>query len=314
LRAILLVLLALGAPCFAQTYPTKPIHLIVAFAPGGPVDVVARLLATKLPDILGQPVVVENRPSSSGNLGTQVVAKAAADGYTLLATSSAFAVNVTLSPNAGYAPPDFAPIVEVASQPNVIVVNSTFPAKTLEELLAMAKTTNLAYASPGTGTTPHLTGEHIFRLIAKLDVTHVPHKGAGPAAAAVVGGEPPIGALAVTAPIPFLRAGKLRALAISSATRNPQLPDVPTFTELGYPDIQEYTWVGLFAPAGTPPEIVQKLNTAVNAAIRLPDIRERFESLTLEAKGGTPQQFTEYVRQEVAKWSAIVKQIGVKVD
>jgi tripartite-type tricarboxylate transporter receptor subunit TctC len=193
-------------------------------------------------------------------------------------------------------------------------VNSTFPAKTLEELLAMAKTTNLAYASPGTGTTPHLTGEHIFRLIAKLDVTHVPHKGAGPAAAAVVGGEPPIGALAVTAPIPFLRAGKLRALAISSATRNPQLPDVPTFTELGYPDIQEYTWVGLFAPAGTPPEIVQKLNTAVNAAIRLPDIRERFESLTLEAKGGTPQQFTEYVRQEVAKWSAIVKQIGVKVD
>jgi tripartite-type tricarboxylate transporter receptor subunit TctC len=145
-------------------------------------------------------------------------------------------------------------------------------------------------------------------------VTHVPHKGAGPAAAAVVSGEPPIGALAVTAPLPFVRAGKLRALAISSAMRNPQLPDVPTFTELGYPDIQEYTWVGLFAPAGTPAEIVQKLNAAVNAAIRLPDIRERLESLTLEAKGGTPQQFTEYVRQEVAKWSAIVKQIGVKVD
>jgi tripartite-type tricarboxylate transporter receptor subunit TctC len=314
MRAILLVLLALGAPCFAQTYPTKPIHLIVAFAPGGPVDVVARLLATKLPDILGQPVVVENRPSSSGNLGTQVVAKAPADGYTLLATSSAFAVNVTLSPNAGYAPSDFAPIVEVASQPNVIVVNSAFPAKTLGELLEMAKTAKLAYASPGTGTTPHLTGEHMFRLLAKLDVTHVPHKGAGPAAAAVVSGEPPIGALAVTAPLPFVRAGKLRALAISSAARNPQLPDVPTFTELGYPDIQEYTWVGLFAPAGTPPEIVQKLNAAVNAAIRLPDIRERLESLTLEAKGGTPQQFAEYVRQEVGKWSAIVKQIGVKVD
>src|ERR1700693_2321864 len=265
----------------AQTYPTKPVHIIVAFAPGGPVDVVARLVAAKLPDIIGQPVVVENRPSTSGNLGTQVVARSTPDGYTLLATSSAFAVNVTLSPNAGYVPGDFAPIIQAATQPNVIVVKSDFPAKTLPELLEMAKTAKRAYASPGTGTTPHLTGEHIFKAIAKLDITHIPHKGAGPAASAVVAGEPPIGSLAVTAPIPFIRSGRLRALAISGAVRHPQLPDVPTFTELGYPEIQEYTWVGFFAPAGTPADIVQTLNNAINAVLKMPDIRERLESLTL---------------------------------
>ncbi|HEX7557877.1 MAG TPA: tripartite tricarboxylate transporter substrate-binding protein, partial [Usitatibacter sp.] len=236
------------------------------------------------------------------------------DGYTILATSSAFAVNVTLSPNAGYEPGDFAPIVQAATQPNVIVVNSTFPAKTLAELLEMAKTMKLAYASPGTGTTPHLTGEHIFKLVAKLDVTHIPHKGAGPAAAAVVAGEPPIGSLAVTAPMPFLKSGRLRALAISSATRSAQLPDVPTFVELGYPEIQEYTWVGFFAPKGTPPEIVQKLNDAINRALQMPDVREKLEALTLEPVGGTPQQFSDYVRSEVVKWGLVVKQTGARVD
>lgn len=301
-------------PCLAQGYPAKPIHFIVAFAPGGPVDTVARLAALKLPEMLGQPVVVENRPSSTGNLGTQVVAKAPADGYTILVTSSAFAVNVTLSPNAGYEPGDFAPIMQAATQPNVIVVNSNFPAKTLAELLEMAKTGKFAYASPGTGTTPHLTGEHIFKAIAKLDMVHIPHKGAGPAAAAVVAGEPPIGSLAVTAPIPFVRSGRLRALAISSAMRHAQLPDVPTFVELGYPQIQEYTWVGFFAPAGTPPDIVLKLNEALNRVLRMPDIRERLESLTMDPIGGTSQQFTEYVRAEVVKWGNVVRQTGAKVD
>src|SRR5476649_1296041 len=168
------------SPAHAQGYPTKPVHVIVSFAPGGPVDTVARIVGQRLTEILGQPVIVENRASSTGNLGTQVVAKSAPDGYTILATSSAFAVNVTLSTNAGYEPNDFAPIIQAATQPNVIVVNSTFPAKTLAQLLEMGKTMKLAYASPGTGTTPHLTGEHIFKLIAKLDITHIPHKGAGP--------------------------------------------------------------------------------------------------------------------------------------
>ena len=307
--------LASFSQAVAQSYPSKPIHIIVAFAPGGPVDVVARLAADKLPEILGQPVVVENRPSSTGNLGTQVVAKAAPDGYTILATSSAFAVNVSLSPNAGYdAERDFAPIIQAATQPNVIVVNAEFPAKSLSELLEIAKTRKLAYASPGAGTTPHLTGEHLFKAIAKLDVVHVPYKGAGPAAAAVVAGEPPIGSLAVTAPLPFVRAGRLRALAISSATRHRLLPDVPTFKELGYPEIEEYTWVAFFAPAGTPPEIVQKLNDAMNRVLHMSDIRERLEALTFEPIGGSPQQFAAYVRSEVAKWAIVVRETGAKLE
>ncbi len=303
------------SPCVAQGYPARPVHIIVAFAPGGPVDVVARVTADKLPEILGEPVVVENRPSSTGNLGAQVVAQAPPDGYTILATSSAFAVNVSLSPNAGYdAERDFAPIIQAATQPNVIVVNAEFPAHTLAELLDRAKTMKLAYASPGAGTTPHLTGEHLFKAIAKLDVTHVPYKGAGPATVAVVAGEPPIGSLAVTAPLPFIRSGRLRALAISSATRLRLLPDVPTFTELGYPEIQEYTWVGFFAPAGTPPEVVQKLNEAINRVLQMRDVRERLESLTFDPIGGSPQQFAEYVRAEVAKWAIVVKETGAKVD
>lgn len=299
----------------AQSYPSRPIHIIVAFAPGGPVDVVARVAAEKLPEILGQPIVIENRPSSTGNLGTQVVAKAAPDGYTILATSSAFAVNVSLSPNAGYDPErDFAPIIQAATQPNVIVVNAGFPAKTLAELLEMAKTQKLAYASPGAGTTPHLTGEHLFKAIAKLDVTHVPYKGAGPATVAVVAGEPSIGSLAVTAPLPFIHSGRLRAVAISSATRHRLLPEVPTFTELGYPEIQEYTWVAFFAPAGTPPEVVQKLNDAFNRVLQMRDVREHLESLTFEPIGGSPQQFAGYVRSEVAKWAIVVKQTGAKLE
>ncbi len=309
-----LILCAAAQAAMPQAYPSKPIHIVVAFAPGGPVDVVARIAQQKLQDILGQPIVVENRPSTTGNLGTQAVAKAQPDGYTLLANSSAFAVNVSLSANAGYEVADFVPIVQFATQPNLIVVNNDFPAKTLAELLEMAKTKKLAYASPGTGTTPHLTAENLFRVIAKADVVHVPHKGAGPAATAVVAGEPPIGSLAVTAPIGFIRSGRLRALAISSAARSPQLPDVPTFTELGYPQIQDYTWVGFFAPAGTPPEVVQKLNEAMNRVLRMPDVRERLDQLLFEPIGGTPQQFSEYVRAEVAKWGAVVKRTGAKVD
>ena len=309
-------LFALASVCsHAQSYPSRPIHMIVAFAPGGPVDVVARLTADKLGEILGQPVVVENRPSSTGNLGTQLVAKSPPDGYTILATSSAFAVNVSLSPNAGYdAERDFVPIIQAATQPNVLVVNSAFPAKTLSELLELAKTRKLAYASPGAGTTPHLTGEHLFRAIAKVDVVHIPYKGAGPAATAVVAGEPPIGSLAVTAPLQFIRSGQLRALAISSATRHPLLPDVPTFKELGYPDIEEYTWVAFFAPAGTPSEIVQKLNDAINRVLQMRDVRERLESLTFESIGGSQQQFADYVRSEVAKWAIVVKQTGAKLE
>jgi tripartite-type tricarboxylate transporter receptor subunit TctC len=314
MRWLLSFALMAATAAFAQGYPNRPVHVIVAFAPGGPVDVVSRLVGKKMEDFLGQPVVVENRASSTGNLATQLIARAAPDGYTILANSSAFAVNVTLSSNAGYTVDDFVPIAQAATQPNVIVVKSDFPAKTLAELLEMAKTQKLAYASPGTGTTPHLTGEHVFRLIAKADVTHIPHKGAGPAALAVASGEPPIGSLAVTAPLGFIKSGRMRALAISSTQRNPQLPDVPTFAELGYPEVEDYTWVGFFAPAGTPPDVVAKLNEAINNALRDKEVREKLEALTFEPVGGTPQEFAAYVRKEVAHWAGVIKQTGAKVD
>jgi len=314
-KILAVLLLSLAGAAFAQPYPTKPVRVIVAFAPGGPIDVVARLLAPRMSEILGEAVVVENRPSTTGALGTVAVKTSAADGYTILANSSAFAVTPSLTTSAGYDPvKDFAPIAQVATQPNVIVVNTNFPAKTLKELIAIAKKQKLAYASPGAGTTPHLTAEHLFKVIEKLDIVHIPHKGAGPAAAAIVGGEPPIGSLAVTSPLPHIRSGRMRGLAISSAKRHPQLPDVPTFIELGYPQIQDYTWVGLFAPAGTPPEIVQKLNDAVNRALQDPNIRARLDSLTFEAIGGSPQQFADYLKVEVAKWAKVVKETGAKVD
>ena len=314
-RFFLFLLLAfLFLQAHAQGFPSKTIRIVVPWAPGGPTDVVARLLSAKLPELLGQQIVVENRPSSTGNLGTAQVAKMPADGYTLLITSSAIAVNVTLSANAGYEPGDFAPVIQVATQPNLLVVNASFPAKTLQELLAMAKTGKLAYASPGTGTTPHLTAEYLFKTISGLDIVHVPHKGAGLAVTAVVAGEPPIGCLAVTAPIPHVRSGRLRALAISSAKRHPLLPDVPTFVELGYPQIQDYTWVGVFAPASTPAEAVQKLNDAINRTIQMPDVRERLQSLTFEPIGGSPQQFADYVRAEVKKWGKVVKDTGARAD
>ncbi len=299
----------------AQAFPNKPVRIIVAFAPGGPVDVVARLVAIKMQDTLGQTVIVENRPSTTGNIGSAFVAKAPADGYTLLANSSSIAVNVTLTPNAGYdAEKELAPLIQVATQPNLIVVHPGVNAKNIAELIALAKTGKLSYASPGNGTTPHLTAENLFRTLAKVNVTHVPYKGAGPAAAAVVAGEPEIGSLAVTAPIPFVRGGRLKALAISSAKRHPALPDVPTLVESGYPTIQDYTWVGLFAPTGTPADAMQKLNESVNRALQQADVRERLESLLFEPIGGTSQQFADYVKLEIVKWGKVVKDTGAKVD
>jgi len=306
--------LCLAGAATAQPYPAKPVRIVVAHAPGGPVDVIARLVSPKLTEVLGQQVIVENRVGAGGNIGTAQVAKSPADGYTILANSSAFAVNPSLTANAGYEPAEFAPVVQVATQPNLIVVHPGVKATNLQELLSLARTSKLSYASPGSGTTPHLTAEMLFAVIGKVDVQGIHYKGAGPAAAAVVAGEPPVGSLAVTAPIPHVRAGKLRAIAISSSQRHPALPDVPTFVEQGHANVQDYTWVGLFAPAATPAAIVQRLNDGVNQAIRVPEIRERLASLAFEPIGGTPQQFADYVKVEVVKWGKVVKETGAKVD
>src|SRR3954465_7787575 len=219
----------------AQSYPTKPIHMLVAFPPGGPVDIIARLLGPKIGESLGQPVVVENKVGASGNVATAEVAKSAPDGYTLLAHSSAYSVNPTLFSNPGYDPvKDLQAIAVVAQQANIILVNSSFPAKTLDELKSAMAKDKLAFPSPGAGTTPHLTAENLFHVRWKADVTHVPFKGAGPAVTGLLSGQPPIGCMAGSGPMSNIKAGKLRALAVSSARRLPQLPDVPTLNELGY--------------------------------------------------------------------------------
>jgi tripartite-type tricarboxylate transporter receptor subunit TctC len=287
----------------------------VAFPPGGPVDIIARLMGPKLGELLGQSIVVENVVGAGGNVATARVAKAAPDGYTVLAHSSAYAVNPALYANAGYdGEKDFVAIAIVASQPNLIVVHADFPAKTLAELLARARTEKLAFASAGNGTTPHLTGENLFKVRAKVDITHIPFKGGGPAATAVLGGQPPIGSIAGAAPLPHVKAGRLRALAVSSARRIAALPDVPTLAELGYPGMEDYTWVGFFLPAGTPPELAQKLNDAVVRVAHDPQIKERLEALAFDVTAAPLAETAAYVKSELAKWSKVVRDVGAKVD
>lgn len=320
MKAIVRVLAAcaafsLAGACNAQAWPNKPIRFVVPFAPGGPADIIARLVGQRLTETLGQPVIVDSRAGAGGNIGTAAVAKAPPDGYTALVTSSAFVVNVSLYANPGYdAGRDFIPISVVGSQPNVIVVHPSFPARNLGELLSIAKTGKLAFASPGSGTTPHLTGENLFRVIAKLDITPIHFRGAGPAVAAVVGGEPSVGCMAIAGPLPQVKAGRLRALAVSSAKRIAALPDVPTLTEAGFPGLEDYTWIGIFLPAGAPSAIVQRLNELVDRAIQSADFRERLEGHGFEPVGGSPQHTAEYVKAEIAKWGKVVKDTGARAD
>jgi len=316
MKTILWALLLASVSAFAQPYPSKPIRLVVAFPPGGPTDIIARLLGPKMSDSLGQPVVVENRVGAGGNVPTSQVAKAPADGYTLLVHSSAYAVNPSLFANAGYDPEkDFIAIAVMAAQPNLILVHPDFPAKTLAELLQMARRGDkLAYASPSSGTTPHLTAENLFKVHAKVDITHVPFKGGGPAAAAVLGGQPPIGAMATGGQMANIKAGKLRVLAVSSSRRLPSLPDVPTLSELGFTGMEDYTWIGMFAPAGTPAEIAQRLNTVVIDALKSPDIRERLDGLAFEVTAAPLKETADYVRAEIAKWGKVVRETGAKPD
>ena len=315
----MLVALALAglvpAQVQAQAYPSKPIRFVIPFAPAGPADMIGRLAGQKLSEILGQPVIIDNRGGAGGNVGAAVVAKSSPDGYTLLVTTSAFAVNVTLAPNGGYdAERELIPVGVVAKQANLIFVHPGLAAKTLAELLALARTTRLSYATPGSGTTPHLTAENLFNLSFRLDMTAIHYRGAGPAITAVVAGEPMVGAGALSTPLPFVKSGRLRALAISSATRVASLPDVPTFAEAGFPGVTDETWIGVFAPTGTPPAIVQRLSDAINQMLQTADMRERLAAIAFDPVGGTPRQFGDYVKAEIVKWGKVVREGNIKPD
>jgi tripartite-type tricarboxylate transporter receptor subunit TctC len=304
----------IAAPACAQDWPRqRPIHLVVAFGPGATTDLVARLIQPKISEALGQAVIVENKPGAGGNIGAQQVRRAAPDGYTLLLTSVAFAVNPSLYQNAGYDPfKDFSPVILGPSTPNIITVNPSVPAKNLRELLELARTEKFSYASSGVGTTTHLSMERI-KTAAKVDITHVPYQPAQ-AVGAAVAGHTQISSTSMPPAIPQVRAGKVRAIAVTSAQRSPALPEVPTVNEQGFSGFDDLTWTAVFAPAGVPQDLVNRINTEVSRALASPEVRERLAQLGLEWRANTSGELAAFLRDEVDKWAQAVKDSGAKAE
>jgi len=298
-------------PVFAQNFPDKTIKIIVPFATGGPTDIMARVIGQKLSSAWGQAVVIENKPGASGNVGTAMVAKANPDGYTLLVTSTSIAVNVSLFNNPGYdLDKSLAPVVNIAWSPNVIIANNNFDASNLKEALQKAKSGKLNYASPGLGTTPHLTAEYLFKVLAKVNVTPIPYSGAGPAVNAAMTGETEFASTSAPPALQLIKTGRVKGLAITSSKRLGTLPDTPTLAESGFPGFEDYTWVGFFAPGATPPAIINRINASVESILAEQEFRDRLTSLGFDPVGGSPSSFSTYVKSEVNKWVKVIKETG----
>ncbi|MBI3936971.1 MAG: tripartite tricarboxylate transporter substrate binding protein [Betaproteobacteria bacterium] len=307
-----------GAAGAAQVqYPTKPIRLIVPFPPGGTTDVVARVIAQKLTENWSQQVVVDNRPGAGGIIGTELAAKAPADGYTLLLGSiTTHAVNPSLYKKLPFDPlRDFAPVSLAVSTPQVLVVHPSVAAKSVKELIALAKAKpgQLNYASAGTGTSPHLTFE-LFKSMAGVNLVHVPYKGTGPAITDLIGGQVQTMITGVVALYPHIKAGKLRALGATSAKRVAALPDVPTIAESGVPGFDVASWFGVFAPAGTPKPVVTRLNAEIVKILAVPELRRKLAAQGADPATNTPEQFAAYVKSELARWGKVVQATGARVD
>jgi len=314
--AAALVLAAGSTAAAAQQWPTKPLRLIVGFTPGGGVDINARLVASKLAEYLGQPAVVENRPGAGTNIANELVAKAPPDGYTLLFTSGALAVNMALYRKLPFdALRDFAPVSIFSESPNLLVVSSRMPAKDVAELLAAARAKPgvMNYSSAGTGTTQHMAGE-LFKLRTGTDIVHVPFKGSAPSLTALIAGDVDMTFVNIPAIIQQVRAGRLRPLAYASAQRSDVLPDVPTMREVGVIGADVSVWYGLLAPAGTPREAVDALASAVGRAARAPDMRQRLLDQGADPVGNTPEAFAKLLGEEVARWKEVVAATGIHAD
>lgn len=316
--APLVGLLALAASAaFAQSYPTKPVTIIVPWPPGGPSDIAARPLAKGLQDELKQPFVIDNRGGAGGNIGTGIVTKAAPDGYTLLVTSSApIVINQSLYKDMTFtAATDLAPITNLLRVPLIVAVHPSVPAKNLQELIAWIKAQNgkVQFASSGNGTPQHLTGE-LFKTNAKLDITHVPYKGSAPAISDLIGGHVPIMFDSAIAILPQIKAGKVRAIAITSAKRSASLPDLATFDESGMKGFESYAWYGFFAPAKTPRDVVAKLNEAALKTMKTPEWQRILADTGSENVGETPEQFAAFIKAESVKWAKVVKDSGATLD
>ncbi|MDQ0349435.1 Bug family tripartite tricarboxylate transporter substrate binding protein [Ancylobacter vacuolatus] len=300
----------------AQDFPTRPVTLVIPFAAGGSTDLVGRLIAERMSAELGQSVVVENKGGAGGNLGAAQVAKATPDGYTILmGTVATHALNPTLYKKMPYDPvTSFAPVSLLVIVPNVLVVNPDFPAKTTEELIALLKKDpdKYSYASSGNGTPLHLSGE-LFKSMADVDMQHIPYQGAGPALVDVLSGQVPIMFDNLPSSTSHIKSGKLRALGVTTATRAPSFPDLPAIAE-AVPGYETYTWNAVFAPAGTPPDVIAKLNAAANKALADPKVQARLADFSAVSVGSTPEELGEHVKKEIAKWAPIVKASGAQLD
>jgi len=317
--ALAIGLTAMASSTFAQAatnYPARPIKIVVPFAPGGTTDMLARLVGQRLTQSWGQPVVIENKPGAGATLGADIVAKSAPDGYTLLMGAAHHTIAQQVYAKIPYHfDRDFAPITMVAMVPNMVVVNSEVPAKNIAEFIALAKTQpgKLNYGSAGAGTAHHLIGE-MFKLRAGVDLVHVPYKGSSPAVADLLSGQVQLMFDTVTSGLPQVKAGKLRALAVTTAKRSSVMPDVPSLSETALPGFDVGTWFGLLAPAATPPAIVQKLNAEIVKIIQQPDVRKQMLEAGSEPMGNTSQQMAAQIKAELEAFEAVVKQIKLVVE
>jgi tripartite-type tricarboxylate transporter receptor subunit TctC len=314
----LAALLAATAPrAAADVYPSRPIRFVVAFPPGGGTDIIARTVAQKLAERIAQQVVVDNRPGAGGNIGTDIVAKSAPDGYTLLMGSAGpLAINASLFKTLPFDPiRDLAPVTLAASTPNVLVVHPSLKVSTVKELIELAKAEpgQINFASSGFGTPAQLAGE-LFNSMAHVKLVHVPYKGASPALADLLGGQVQVMFSTMPPALPHVKDGKLRALAVTSLKRSPAAPDLPTLDESALPGFEASTWHGVVLPAGTPSEIIARLNREIVAILHLPEVVERLSSQGAEALGSTPEEFAAYIRSETAKWARVVRESGAKAE
>lgn len=317
LKALLLSIAAtLPAPLLAQSYPVKPIRMILPFPPGGPTDITGRAIAQKLSEQFGQSVVPENRPGAAGNLGLELGAKAPPDGYAITLTAPPLAVSPALYAKLNYdAVRDFAPVSLVAAIQNIVIVHNSVPAKNVKELIALARRNpgKLNFSSSGAGSTNHLATE-LLKVRFKLDMVHVPFKGSSPALVALMSGEVDMGTMAVPGAIPIVRAGKVRALAVLSERREPALPDVPTMKESGVDDFVVPIWYGILVPAGTPREIVNRLNSEIHKALASPDLKQRLANAGVEPMVSTPEHFAGFIKSEMVRYAKVIKDAGIKVQ
>jgi tripartite-type tricarboxylate transporter receptor subunit TctC len=303
------------APLSAQPAQDPPLRLIVPFPPGGTADVLARLLSQRLGEVLGRGVVVDNRGGAGGVTGTLAAVRAAPDGNTALLTTTAVVVSPALNPAVGYdAERDLVPVINLAASPNILLATPALGVSTLKQALERAKPGKLNYGTPGIGTSPHLSTEYLFRMLARVAVTHVPYKGGGPALAAGIGGEVEFVAVPLPPAVSLVKAGKLVALAVTGPARSAALPEVPTVAESGFAGFEDTTWVGLFLPAHTSPEVVTRLNQELEKLLARSEVRAQLAAIGFEPVGGAPPRFAAYLKQESAKWRRIVTETGIKAE